>query len=340
MKFKLIIFIVLVFFCNEAKAQDPIFSQYFLIPETLNPAFTGSLVTGYTGIIHRTQWPNQNTQMNTDFGFINGPIGGEEGKLGLGLTVLNQHEVFTDYNYFEINAAFAYGVEINSDWKLRLGLEAGYGHKNYDFNDLIFEDEIDIGNGSIGGGGSVDPGSLNYSDNIDFLDISAGFLIYNDDAWLGASLKHLNTPDISFTESGNVPLNMFLSIQAGFSIPLRKIQFSSNDTNLLVTANYMRQSQYNRLDIGGALEFKPFIFGVIAATNPEGKSDDSPILTSVIPFVSFQLDRFVLGYSFGINTSGLGYTQGIHEISLTFQIGRGCPTCNNYLVKRPWGRNY
>jgi hypothetical protein len=33
----------------------------------------------------------------------------------------------------------------------------------------------------------------------------------------------------------------------------------------------MRQAEYNRLDFGTALEFKPLILGVIAATNPEGK---------------------------------------------------------------------
>ena len=333
------LFILLTFITFQAKAQDPIFNQFFLVPETLNPAYTGTLVAAYAGIIHRTQWPNDKAQMNTEFGFVNGPIGGEDGKMGLGLTVLNQHEVFTDYNYYLINAAYAYGVELNWDWKLRLGLEAGYGHKNYDLSKVIFEDDIDGNNGSIGNG-TVDPGALNYNENIDFFDMSAGVLIYNNHAWFGASLKHLTTPNISFAQNGEVSLDMFLSIQGGYSFPLNNLQIFSNEPNLLITANYMRQSQYNRFDFGGALEFKPFIFGILAATNPEGKAADSPFLTGVNFFTSVQLNRFVLGYSYGANTSGIGYTQGIHELSLTFQIGRGCPTCIDYLVKRPWGRNY
>ncbi|HWR94325.1 MAG TPA: hypothetical protein VN192_03900 [Flavobacterium sp.] len=74
--------------------------------------------------------------------------------------------------------------------------------------------------------------------------------------------------------------------------------------------------------------------------NIEGKSDESHLLTSINLFVSIQLDRFVLGYSFDINTSNFGNPQGIYKLSLTFQIGRDCPSCNNFLVKLPWGRNY
>ena len=85
---------------------------------------------------------------------------------------------------------------------------------------------------------------------------------------------------------------------------------------------------------------KPLIFGVLATTNPEGKANNSPLFTGINPFASIQLSKFVLGYSYGVNTSGIGYKQGIHELSLTFQFGRECASCNNYLVKRPWGRNY
>ena len=46
------------------------------------------------------------------------------------------------------------------------------------------------------------------------------------------------------------------------------------------------------------------------------------------------------GYSYDINTSKLGNTQGVHELSLTWQFGRECSSCENYLVKKPWGRNY
>lgn len=324
----------------EVKAQDPIFTQFFLIPETINPAFTGTLVTGYTGLIHRSQWPNENRRIDTEYAFINGPIGPER-NMGLGLTVLNQREVFTKYNYTQINGAYSYNVDLNDEWRFRLGIEAGYGFKNFNFSSLLLEDQINPNDGSITGG-SNDSSISSLSDNIGFFDISSGLLLYSDKSWFGASLKHLNKPNIAFTDYAKVPLEMYLSVHGGYSLSLDDslLTFFPEDTNLLLTGNYIRQAEYNRLDVGTALEFKPFILGVIAATNPERKSDNSHLLTSVNLFGSIQLNRFVFGYSYDANTSKLGNTQGVHELSLTWQIGRGCESCDNYLVKKPWGRNY
>lgn len=341
MKLKFILFIVFTSLSiTEVKAQDPVFTQYFLVPETLNPAFAGTLVTGYTGLIHRSQWPNENRRIDSEYAFVNGPIGPER-NMGLGLSILNQREVFTNYNYVQVNAVYSYNVNLNYDWKLRLGIEAGYGRKNFNFSSLLFEDQINTNDGTISGG-SVDPGALNANEKIDLLDISSGIILYSDKAWFGASLKHLNKPNIAFTANGAVPLDMFLSIHTGYSLSLNEshLNFFPDQTNLLLTASYMRQAQYNRLDFGTALELKPLIVGVLAATNPEGRSDNSHFLTSVNLFGSIQLDRFVLGYSYDINTSKLGNTQGVHELSLTWQFGRECSSCENYLVKKPWGRNY
>ena len=74
MKLKFLLYLIVTSLSMmEVKAQDPIFTQYFLVPESLNPAFTGTLVTGYMGIIHRSQWPNENRRIDTDYAFINTP---------------------------------------------------------------------------------------------------------------------------------------------------------------------------------------------------------------------------------------------------------------------------
>lgn len=341
MKLKLVLYIVLTSLSFvEVQAQDPIFTQYFLVPESLNPAFTGTLVTGYAGIVHRSQWPNENRRIDTEHAFINSPIG-PEGGMGLGLTILNQREVFTDYNYLQINGVYSYNINISDDWRLRLGIEAGYAHKNFNFGSLLLEDQININNGAIRNG-SIDPSVLNSNDKIGFFDISSGILLYNDKSWFGISLKHLNQPNIAFTDYANVPLEMFLSLHGGYSLSLDEspMSFLPNQTNVLLTANYIRQAQYNRLDFGTALEFKPFILGVFAATNPEEKSNNSHLLTSINIYGSVQLDRFVFGYSYDISTSKIGNTHGVHELSLSWQLSRKCVRCDNYSIRHSWGRNY
>jgi hypothetical protein len=71
--------------------------------------------------------------------------------MGLGLTILNQREVFTNYNYVQVNGVYSDNVNLN-DWRLRLGLEAGYGSKNFNFTSLLFEDQINTNDGSIRSG--------------------------------------------------------------------------------------------------------------------------------------------------------------------------------------------
>lgn len=341
MKSKFITYLLLLsLFTIGVKAQDPIFTQYFLVPESLNPAFTGTLITGYTGLIHRSQWPNESRRIDSDYAFINGPIGPER-NMGLGLTVLSQREVFTNYNYTQVNGVYSYNVNLNNSWKLRLGIEAGYGIKNYNFSNLVLEDQINSNNGTISSG-SIDPSVMNANDKISFVDINSGILLYNDQAWFGASLKHLNKPNIAFTSNGTVPLDLFFSIHTGYSINVEdsQLNFLPDDTNLLLTANYIQQGAYNRFDFGTALDFKPIILGVMASTNPQGRTSNSHLLTSINLISSVQIDRFIFAYSYDINTSKIGNTQGVHELSLTWQFGRGCSSCDNYLVKKPWGRNY
>ena len=324
MKLKIVIFIVLSFFTIQSRAQDPIFSQYSLIPETLNPGFTGFQYNWRAGLIHRRQWPDGNRVMDTDYGFLNKMIGDHA---GIGITILNHKEAFTNYNYLQINVAYAYKVEINYDWSFRPGIEVGYGSKNYNFGNLLLEDQINQNTGAISSG-SIDSGVLNQKNNINFLDISAGFIIDNEDGWFGLSIKHLNRPNISFINEKNVPLDLFLSVHGGYAFDIDGTPSSlfPENTSLLVTANYMRQSQFNRLDIGSALKFQSLIFGATAVLNPEMKSTNSHLLTSINPYVSIHFENFTFGYSYDLNTSKIGHTQGIHELSLTWQL-RFCETC-------------
>jgi hypothetical protein len=79
----------------------------------------------------------------------------------------------------------------------------------------------------------------------------------------------------------------------------------------------MRQAEYNRLDFDSSR---------IQTINSHAESsgNEGKVITvtlSVNLFGSIQLNRFVLlFYSYDINTSKLGNTQGVHELSLTWQI--------------------
>lgn len=323
---------LLIFFCAfKAQAQDPIFTQYYLVPETLNPAFTGISNAWSAGVVHRRQWPDGNRKMDTQYAYVNNVVSDE---IGLGMTVMNQNEVFTNLNYFKLNATFSYMIEIDYDWHVRFGIEPGFGRKDYNFGNLLLEDQININTGAIDPTTS-DPSLGAYNNKLNFFDLGAGIEIGQEFAWVGLSVKHLNRPNIAFLDDRNLPLDMFISVHGGYYF-----EFLNSPTNLLpeestilLTANYMRQGQYNRLDMGTVLDFSRFSFGFIVATNPEGRSKNSHFVTSINPVFSLTANEFTFGYSYDWNISKLGRTQGIHELSLVWQSSRKCHSCKETRLK-------
>ena len=331
MKNFVLFLICLNFITLKIYAQDPIFTQFSLVPEALNPAFTGIANTWNAGILHRSQWPDANRKIQTQYGFVNNLVTNE---LGIGLTLLNNHEEFTNYNYFQCNGVFAYRIHLDDKWRLGLGIEGGLGRKNFTINNLLLEDQININNGNINPTTS-DAILLNGDNKISFFDMTVGFEVDQENVWFGASLKHLTRPNISFINGDNVPLEMFLSVHGGYFIELNNspsMIFPAN-TNLHVMGNFMRQGQSNRFDIGLSLELPMFSFGATLATNPDGKSDNSHIITSINPFATFKAGEFTFGYSYDLNASRLGNANGIHELTLTWQSDYTCSRCDNYKVK-------
>jgi type IX secretion system PorP/SprF family membrane protein len=331
MRFKLFIIIIVSCFYSKTRAQDPIFTQYFLIPETLNPGFSGFMETTYTGIIHREQWPDLDLKIDTDYAFVN--TWSEEMNSGFGISILNQRENITNYNFSQINANYAYRVRINDDWYFRPAIEAGFGFKSFAFQNLLLEDQINIRTGRINTN-SIDP--LIRNDKVSFFDISAGMVFNTEDLWIGLSMKHLNKANIAFSADGNVPLDTFFSLSTGYEFLLANyvdVLFFPYATKMFVTSNYMQQGRYNRLDIGTSILFEKMFFGATAVTNPAKNGLNGHLLTSINLFTGLQYDHLRFGFSYDLNTSKIGKTGGIYELSLTYQFNLDvkCFGCPNYI---------
>ena len=333
MKIKLLFIIISFCIYSKAKAQDPVFTQYFLVPETLNPGFSGFMETTYTGIIHREQLPDLDLKIDTDYAFLN--TWNENISSGYGISVLNQRENASKYNFTQINANYAYRVRINDDWYFRPALEVGFGLKSFAFQNLLLEDQINIRTG-ITNASSIDP--LLRNDKITFFDASAGMVFNTDNMWIGLSMKHLNKPNISFSEDGNLPLNTFFSLSTGYEFLLANyidVQFFPYATKMFVTSNYMQQGRYNRLDLGASILFEKMFFGATAVTNPAKNGLNSQLVTSVNLFTGLQYEHLRLGIAYDLNTSKMGKTGGVYELSLTYQfnLDRKCFGCPNYSGK-------
>ena len=274
----LLLIVVLIYF--EGFSQDPIHTQFFMVPETLSSSFTGAKQSTRAGIIHRTQWPGLNFSINTQFAFVDNWF--EEVRSGIGVSVLNHKETTKRYNFTQVNLNYAYQFPITDDWNVRPSISVGYGSKNFGFQNLVLEDQINIFSGIINAN-SIDPISLNES--VRFIDFSTSVLFNSENSWVGMTLKHLNKPNISMELDGQESLEMFFSIHASLYLPFGKYRNYRNSNKLYLLANAMQQGPYNRFDLGTKYQMERFSFGLLAATNPIKSDQNSHFLTSINAFV-------------------------------------------------------
>jgi len=299
-------------------AQDVIFSQNFLVPETINTSFTGALRSSKAGTVHRSQWRNSGLKTNSSFVFFDTWFEGY--KTGLGISVLNQTESASSYTFNQINFNYAMAFQINDSWYFRPSISVGYGAKNYGFQNLLLEDQINVNSGNINTS-TLDP--LLLSQLRSFFDFSSSVLFNNDDSWIGLTVKHLNKPNISLTENGNVPLDVFISAHSNILIPI--FNNYRNDfagmSKLYLLTNFMMQGQFNRLDIGTQYVIDDrFSLGILASTSPMKNANQSALISAVNAFAGVRWNGFRFGYSYDINTTKLLNTGGIHEFSISYDF--------------------
>lgn len=308
-------FIAFVFLSGlkNLMGQDPIFTQFYNVPEQMNPSFTAVNGTTKVSLAHRTQWAGLNYSLSTQFANFNSYV--DDIKSGFGLTLLNNLETTTRYRFTQATLNYAYRVQLSYDWLFIPSVSFGFGNKDYAFDSLLLEDQINIISG-VNNINSIDPILTNNS--IQFFDFSAGGLVMNDVFWVGLSLKHLNRPNISFVNNKNISLDPFISFHTGFKFDMNHLNYHWTDSYLFLMANFMNQGPYNRFDIGAEIETNGFTFGAILSTSPSKNDNNAHFLNSINLTTGWVWDDFKIGYSYDINTSSLSNTNGIHEITLTY----------------------
>lgn len=310
------------------QAQDVLFSQNFLVPETINTSFTGAIRAAKVGSIHRSQW--RNTAFKTNSSFVYFDTWFEGFKTGLGVSFLNQTETASNYSFNQINFNYSMAFQLSDTWFFRPSISAGFGMKNYGFQNILLEDQINLNNNIINTS-SLDPLLLSTQRN--FFDFSSSILFNNDDSWIGLTIKHLNKPNISLTENGNIPLDIFWSVHTKYYLPFlegTRTWFTSK-SKFYVLGNFMMQGNVNRFDVGFQYIFEDqFSLGITAATSPIKTDENSPLINSVSTFAGIRWQGFRFGYSYDFNTTELINTGGIHEFSVSYDFSLNIRALNRY----------
>ena len=94
---KKIILILAVCTAGIGWGQDPIFTQFFNVPETLNPSFAAVNGSTKVNVAHRSQWAGLNYNLSSQFANFNAYV--DNINSGFGISMINLLETHTCYSF-------------------------------------------------------------------------------------------------------------------------------------------------------------------------------------------------------------------------------------------------
>jgi type IX secretion system PorP/SprF family membrane protein len=322
---KKLLFILLLGFIlrgYEAKAQDPIFSQFYASPLQLNPAFAGSAMAPFVALNYRMQYPgfNNGAAYSTFAASFDQHLKGLNS--GIGLSLMTDDAGQGIYKKTFASAVYSYKVDINEKISTRIGIEAGFIQSNLDWNKLVFGDQIEPINGPFNPDGSARPSDelRPANTNKTIFDVSTGFVVYGAGFHGGIVAKHLATPNeglLNVNQNLLIGLPIRFTVHGGYEIVTKKATRYSPANFIAPTMMFVKQGDFAQLMVGTYAGLGPIVLGGWyrhAYTNPE----------SVVLMMGFKQEYFKIGYSFDYTIGGLsGRTGGSHEISLTLNLDPG-----------------
>ena len=318
-----LIFIIIGF---DLDAQDPHFSQFYISPLTLNPALTG-MKNGDVRVAtnYRRQWaavskPYQTMSIAADYNLFRGDIG--DNMIGVGLIIFNDKAGTSSLQRTRIAATLGYSQKVGLEGNyLSVGFEAGMMNQRIDPTQLLFENQYDGAslNEDIGSGEDFTNTSIwNF-------DMTAGVAwSYTPDKYTsfyaGASIGHLNQPEINFLINSPDNLSMKYTVYGG-------AEFRVNGyLSVLPRAVILKQGPHTEVNAG--------FYAKLHLSEPRSEHVFAMSIgamyrlkDAIIPMLRADYGPIAIALSYDLNISKLAAasnTQGGAELSFIFKgISKG-----------------
>jgi type IX secretion system PorP/SprF family membrane protein len=299
--------------------QDVQYSQYYANPIYLNPALVGSSGMTRVGFNFRNQWPALDQTFLAYTAYADHY--NERLNSGFGLIIQGANESFTETNWNELGLAYSYRLQLSANQFIQAGMQGSFISRDASFGKVVLGSQLDINSGQVDLSGSgIAGGSL-----VRAMDAHAGLVYYGKRAWLGASMAHLLTPEISYLVDGTSMLPRKLGIHGGYRFNLAPgyindyVNNTDQERSFSVGFNYKQQGQFSQLDLGTEFFFDPLALGLWYRGIPTKYG--LPNHESLVAMLGVSLDSGLdVGYSFDfpLSTFQLGRSGGSHEVSVRF----------------------
>lgn len=309
--------ILLVFvslWMNILHAQEPQYSQFYVAPLYLNPAFAGNTEGVRGSLIYRNQWPSIPGAFQSFSASID--VNAEDVNSGLGAFVHRDVAGSGGLSFTSAGMAYSYTIRFNRHLAFRPALGIAYAQRGIDPSKLKFGDQL-ISGGILGVQTNL------VADNVSYMDVSAGGLFFGENFFVGYGAFHINRPNESLLNEEELT-SVRHDLHAGYKLPIKLDRKGEVQTSLTFAAHYKSQREWDQFDIGAYFTYNPFIAGLWYRGLPGAKSlNGNPNNEAFILLFGVSLSNLRFAYSYDITLSKLwGNTGGAHEISLIYERSR------------------
>ncbi len=312
--------ITLCFFCSImiSRAQDIHFSQFFMAPLNMSPAYMGVISNSEANLNYKTQWRSVTVPFKT-FGaslssrFDNKKKGRRRrGYDAIGAGFYNDVAGDGSFGSLLVGGNYAHHFQISSNLTLGAGLMVGLGQRSID--NTKFQTGSQYSSGAYQAGLSNGENFVNLRKL--FFDCGSGIVLHRQDArsrsreqhdqslrfTLGFTVFHINRPQISFLESDEKLYMRYMNFGMA--------EFPLGNTHISVVPTYQLSFQGPSMELvyGGLVRYA-FRSGTVFSGLGKNKAFALGIFNRLKDALSisalFELDRYGIGVSYDINTSAL-----------------------------------
>lgn len=279
--------------CKEARAQwDVQFSDYTVLKSFCNPAVSGT--DGKLSVCgaYAMQMVGYDNAPSTMYVGADLPIYFIGPRHGIGANFLSDQ--IGMFKTQKIGVQYAYNMKLGKKGRLAVGVQGAMMSETIDPTDVDLEDPSDpaFPSSTLDGSG---------------FDVGAGLYYYHPKWWAGVSAQHLTSPLLELGETYQVEISPMYYLMGGCNIKIK-------NTLLTLQPSFLVQSDFQswREDVQCKLAYEyngKMFYGGLGY---------SPDISATI-MVGGNFHGVALGYSYQMYTSGIGMTNGSHEIVLSYQ---------------------
>lgn len=321
-----------IFNLSSLGAQAPSFSQFFSIPNMLNPGYVSVVQGVEISAGYRRQWGQLQEGFNTKAATV--AVRSCGAPLAFGGYVKNVSEPFFGYSQQEGGLQVSAFVSPFEKLSVHGGLQAGIGQHRVDFARLLFSGQLDPLFGVQSG---PSPYFMNDGSKVEIFEVGAGLVVRGQIEWrnnilpasLGFATHHLGgSRDVSFLRLENTQSRLFI-LHGSITTPVTGGILQNDVLYLNWLARFEWESTLHRGTTGVIFQYESTNLGLLYQWNRSpfiARNTNALTLSIGFGFKMGDKTNCVLQYAFDGTLSGLqqSSTGGAHELIAVFTFPQYC----------------